>query len=964
MNQMTITSDDGLPGNEIYYSTLGNGEIWMNVEGLQICRWNGYKLTCYDKRMTGLESPIVRLYHENDRLHVYAHGSSKYKVFENNEWIDIPHSVVKSAISDETLFLDSTGQLKRLLWDGSDFENVEWPFELISLNALTNYNDDLSFSILKNGVLLKKDKQNDFPNIIETLDSLTFLLGSKRVGSGLLESKNGHTYYFSNSTDIKIIPKEIIEKKRGSISSGEEIIITDNLGYAIYDLDRKEIIERLKNDGLSYLDKCDNMYYSNSHSGLLIFNSHIQFFEGGKDEMVRATHIVGEDNEGAIWFGGYKSGYTKYLNDNLVKIKFENRTDNALTGRLVLDDGTLILQSEQYNQLTLIKDGIISTSNIVLENGIKRSAFDIKEISEGYIAFGGSRYGLGLVPKEKLFKDTVEIIDKDDGFNLEYVFCITEDQNQRIWAASQQEGIAIYDRKKNEAITFHVNEGKSRFGITSLVLDSLDNLWIGSFEGLFIIENASSFDYIHKDPFNVMKKVPLTPFEGNTTSILQHDTLMIVAAEREVYFINLNQYYTHGEFDAYTYSYKHDIQGGASEENGMMIDSKNNLWVGTQEGYLQFELDNIQFDTTKVDLYLDEVIVAKESLDFDGYTIDLPPENRNFSYSYNLQSNPNLRNNIYTYSSLIDNKGDTLFTELYDPVESKNQFFLVPGDYSLVARTYKNNRLIDEDIYTVHAHSFLSEKTWFWPLILGVFLLSLFYFLRQKSKRVKLILEKDLKLAQMSQAQNQTQLKAIISSFNPHFINNSLHWAQSRYNEDETMVKVIGRLSENIQHIFVKTRKGQAVHSLREELRLVDNYVLIQKVRFKDSFEYIKPEQEIIDKLSDFQLPLMQLQIHVENAIEHGLRNRLESTHVTIEISEENDSIQFRVIDDGTGRINANEVGSKGTQSGTDMLKEVHNIFNQNNTHKITQYYEDNYLGTHGTIVIISIPKKYNYELG
>ena len=75
------------------------------------------------------------------------------------------------------------------------------------------------------------------------------------------------------------------------------------------------------------------------------------------------------------------------------------------------------------------------------------------------------------------------------------------------------------------------------------------------------------------------------------------------------------------------------------------------------------------------------------------------------------------------------------------------------------------------------------------------------------------------------------------------------------------------------------------------------------------------------------------------------------------------DLIEIAVTDDGAGRRKAKELNSHGTQSGLEMLRQVHSIFNRHNAKPITQRYEDDYLGDHGTKVIIHLPKSYTYEL-
>ena len=231
-------------------------------------------------------------------------------------------------------------------------------------------------------------------------------------------------------------------------------------------------------------------------------------------------------------------------------------------------------------------------------------------------------------------------------------------------------------------------------------------------------------------------------------------------------------------------------------------------------------------------------------------------------------------------------------------------------------------------------------------------------------------MQRDLQLAKISQEKNQLQLQSIISSFNPHFINNSLHWAQSRYRNDKELVNVIGSLSENIRYIFTNTRNGNATHSFEEEMKIVENYIQIQRIRFKNSFEFRGPSEELKQRFRSFEMPILQLQIHIENAIEHGLRNRIESSIVEIDLKEDPNYLNFIITDDGVGRNRAAKLNSKGTQTGTSMLTSLHNLFNNNKANKylITTIYEDEIYtdaegNRFGTRVIIKIPKQFTYGL-
>ena len=213
------------------------------------------------------------------------------------------------------------------------------------------------------------------------------------------------------------------------------------------------------------------------------------------------------------------------------------------------------------------------------------------------------------------------------------------------------------------------------------------------------------------------------------------------------------------------------------------------------------------------------------------------------------------------------------------------------------------------------------------------------------------------------------QIQAIISSFTPHFINNSLQWIQGRYRKDKIFVRVIDRLSKNMRIVFARTKSGESHHNLAEELLLIQNYLTIQQARFDDTLDIDFPIEIQTNKYGNYKVLMMQLLVHVENAIEHGFKCRVGANKIVIQMEETEVGLHIKIIDDGGGREAAAKMKLSGTQQGTKMLKALQKIFNAQNELEMKSYYEDNiyfdpYEQVHyGTCVNIIIPKNYHYDL-
>lgn len=225
----------------------------------------------------------------------------------------------------------------------------------------------------------------------------------------------------------------------------------------------------------------------------------------------------------------------------------------------------------------------------------------------------------------------------------------------------------------------------------------------------------------------------------------------------------------------------------------------------------------------------------------------------------------------------------------------------------------------------------------------------------------------ELQTERLIREKEALQIEAVTSSLNPHFLNNTLHWVQAKVRRDDIATLFIDKLADNIRIIFQKSRNREAFHSLREEMDLVKNYLVIQTYRFGNRYRFELPSEAELMRLRHVQVPLMQIQIHAENAIERGLRNRTGSTYLRIDLQDDANYLYITVEDDGIGYSNARKMQAGGTQQGARMLDSLHQIFNARNAKQITTTIKDNLFTdaqgrTYGTRIAIQIPKKYNYE--
>lgn len=131
----------------------------------------------------------------------------------------------------------------------------------------------------------------------------------------------------------------------------------------------------------------------------------------------------------------------------------------------------------------------------------------------------------------------------------------------------------------------------------------------------------------------------------------------------------------------------------------------------------------------------------------------------------------------------------------------------------------------------------------------------------------------------------------------PHFLLNTLTAIASLSDIDTSrMARLIENLAHYLQSSFYNKNIDKLV-PLEDELELVESYLYIEKERFEDRLQ-IKWE---IEKVEGVMIPPLSLQTLVENAVNHGVLQKIVGGTVTIRVRDKKDYTEISVLDDGVG---------------------------------------------------------------
>lgn len=215
------------------------------------------------------------------------------------------------------------------------------------------------------------------------------------------------------------------------------------------------------------------------------------------------------------------------------------------------------------------------------------------------------------------------------------------------------------------------------------------------------------------------------------------------------------------------------------------------------------------------------------------------------------------------------------------------------------------------------------------------------------------------RIIELQELLQSTELKALQSQINPHFLFNVLSVAEESalYESADATVEIIENISYMLQYSLKCTKQDT---TLQEELRMVKAYLFLQEKRFGDRirFEIFVPE-----KIPQLLIPGMSLQPVVENAILHGLENMESGGVIQVRVQEKAPYIEVTVSDNGCGieptllsAIQHGEaVSSKEGGGGIGLInvsRRMHIFYKQNELFEISSQ------SGHGTTVVLRYPNR------
>ncbi|WP_100373548.1 sensor histidine kinase [Bacillus sp. FJAT-45037] len=162
------------------------------------------------------------------------------------------------------------------------------------------------------------------------------------------------------------------------------------------------------------------------------------------------------------------------------------------------------------------------------------------------------------------------------------------------------------------------------------------------------------------------------------------------------------------------------------------------------------------------------------------------------------------------------------------------------------------------------------------------------------------LLSEQLELAHVDdqlELAKQAEIQALQAQVNPHFLFNALNTIVSLIRTDPNKAR---KLLISLSRFFRQNLTGsqQTEATIKEELDHVKAYLQIEEARFSDRLQV---EFDVEPQAEAFLVPPMTLQPLVENAMKHGLKDKVGQSWLRIGVTGDHQRIQLQISDNGVG---------------------------------------------------------------
>ena len=947
------TVDDGLPSSHVYRAFQDSkGFIWFCTDK-GIARFDGYKFEKFTTK-NGLPNNDIWQCAEDSEQRIwflsYANAffyfdlkDNKFHVIENpykvshdaHVWCYVQDSknIVQIILSNSKLFTldilkkeikpkyfthDGYYPIKELYSNGNNAKILK----RISSNPLyvRAFSEGLQHNLLKH------------PHVSSNLNKIDPIFWAKAISVIYDDDKT----IYANNSSISSYKNKIFKTKflnqltnysndnlnliLNAGDSNKKLVVTEKDMFVINEnLSREKSFDFVKSFNVNtiFFDPEKNLWLCTKNRGVFLLSSNAiqsKIYNTFHDKSITT---LAKDKFGRIWIGN-NLGEVFYLKTNktMKKQKFNLKKQSPVKQIIANDDKIMMLWYDSgytifLNSKVLQKEIFLKENKFVLSN-------------------------------KKTFEQSFKKNDKSETFmsqklNVKVVIPYTPKK----YILGNSTNLNILEDQKNYYRTTYIGGGgKINFKALSLKSTTNGTIFVGTNKGLEIIDStlvAQNLSHL-KQKYQILSK-PISCFaddaqnalwtgtdgygvyrfyQNKATEIPELNGLIInylysekennrlwVATNEGIFLLKLDLKLTPFKYTIQKISL---AQGLPTLEVNCMVVRDNDLFVGTSKGLALLPIQNLidaQKQSTPTPLIIKNVkINRQDTIVSNHYNLNYRQNNLDIEFvALSFKSDKNIK---YDYKMVSDNS-DTV----WHPVPDLHKEFslLAPGNYEFSLRAFdidgNQTQSVKPMVFIINPPFW--DTSWFKVLSILAILSSIIFYFYLRTRKIK---NEEKQKTEINKKFAELELQALQAQMNPHFVFNALSAIQNFIlnNDAEEATDYLSRFSR-LMRLFLESSRNKYI-ALSEEKVLLDYYIQLEQLRFKDKFTYqITLESDVS---LDTEIPSLLLQPFVENAINHGLvYKNTNDGFLNINFIKEKNKLICIVEDNGIGRNEAAAIKNK-----------------------------------------------------
>lgn len=167
------------------------------------------------------------------------------------------------------------------------------------------------------------------------------------------------------------------------------------------------------------------------------------------------------------------------------------------------------------------------------------------------------------------------------------------------------------------------------------------------------------------------------------------------------------------------------------------------------------------------------------------------------------------------------------------------------------------------EMYVIHGQASFTDLAWYWNVLLGLFMFGANSAIKMMFKSI----QDDQKIMALEQHSLRAEMDYLKYQINPHFFMNTLNNIHALIDIDSEAAKeTVIELSKMMRYVLYDSENADI--SIQKDIRFIENYIGLMKIRYTDD---VSVNLNVGEIPVGAKIPPLIFIVLVENAFKHGV---------------------------------------------------------------------------------------------